>query len=88
MKLPVKCMVFVVSMVMCDSVNVCWSLRSGAFLEHHYSSFLKVDRQGPGLTVILQQIQAVLKPLFSGRGGPGHLRREDHFISVSCRVRP
>ncbi len=67
--------VFVVSMVLCDSVNVCWSLRSGAFLEHHYSSFLEVDRQGPGLTVILQQIQAVLKPLFSGR-------QEDQVICV------
>ncbi len=45
-------------LVLCASVNVCgWSLRSGAFLEHHDSSFLEVDRQGPGLTEILQQIQ-------------------------------
>jgi len=40
---------------------VCWSPRSGAFLAYHYPSFLEVDCKGPGLTLILQHIQTVLK---------------------------
>ncbi len=69
---------------------MCWSLRSGAFLEHHDSSFLEVDRQGnrtdrnPPADLGCPEAPPPPPPLQWATGGPGHLRRED-TLSL-CRV--
>ncbi len=82
--------VFVVSMVLCASVNVCVGpLRSGAFLEHHDSSFLEVDQSGPRTDRNPPADSGCPEaPLQWATGGPGHLRREDTLSLCQCRVRP
>ncbi len=57
------------------------SLGSGSFLKDHNVGFLQVDCQGPGLAVLLQQVQVL-----------DHVEWEtaepDHLICEWCRVRP
>ncbi|KAG1946827.1 hypothetical protein F2P79_012881, partial [Pimephales promelas] len=38
-------------------------LRSGLLLEHHDSGFVQIDCQGPVVTLLFQQGQALLKAL-------------------------